>query len=159
MTDRLASFVVGLVLIGPAAFVASSDSQSYNVLPDPSLTPGAVAETRASVICQPGYARAHRVWHDKANTLAKYGISQDQSSQVEDDDLIPVCLGGDNASPKNHWPQQWQGQWNATVKDDLEWRVCREDCELRDDTKIIHDQQEFRTNWITLWKERIGDRH
>jgi hypothetical protein len=45
------------------------------------------------------------VWRDNAGTLAKYGIAGDRASLFEDDDLIPVCLGGNGASPMNHRPQ------------------------------------------------------
>jgi hypothetical protein len=41
-------------------------------LPDPRLTPGAFAESSPATICVRGYDRAHRVWHDKAGTAAKY---------------------------------------------------------------------------------------
>jgi hypothetical protein len=54
--------------------------------PNKELTPGAIAETLAAVLCVHGYAKAHRVWRDKAGTLAKYGIARDRAS---DDDLIP----------------------------------------------------------------------
>jgi hypothetical protein len=77
--------------------------------PNKALTPGAIAETRAAVLCMHGYAKAHRVWRDKTGTLAKYGIAPDRASLFEDDDLIPVCLGGNNASPMNHWPQSFGG--------------------------------------------------
>jgi|SRR6516164_292751 hypothetical protein len=63
----------------------------------PGLTPGAFAESSTAVICVRGYDRAHRVWHDKAGTLAKYHIAPSDAALYEDDDLIPVCLGGDNA--------------------------------------------------------------
>jgi hypothetical protein len=32
-------------------------------------------------------------------------IPEPEAAKYEDDDLVPVCLGGDNASPLNHWPQ------------------------------------------------------
>ena len=44
------------------------------------------------MICVRGYDRAHRVWHDKASTLAKYSIPELEAAKYEDDDLIPVCL-------------------------------------------------------------------
>jgi len=46
----------------------------------------------------------NRVWHDKAGRLAKYRIASTEAALYEDD-LIPVCPGGDNASPLNHWPR------------------------------------------------------
>jgi hypothetical protein len=49
----------------------------------------------------------------------------------EDDDLIPVCLGGDNASPLNHWQQPDSTTPGAVDKDMLEERICREVCRSR----------------------------
>jgi hypothetical protein len=45
--------------------------------------------------------------HDKAGTLARYriAIAPSEAALYE----IPVCLGGDNASPLNHWPQPLGG--------------------------------------------------
>jgi hypothetical protein len=57
-----------------AAALAVAVSTGLPAHPDPVLTPGAIAETHTAVICTPGYARAHRTWHDKAGTLAKYGL-------------------------------------------------------------------------------------
>jgi hypothetical protein len=41
-------------------------------LPNSRLSPGAFTETRTAAIYVRGYDRPHRVWHDKAATLAKY---------------------------------------------------------------------------------------
>jgi hypothetical protein len=88
------------------------------------------------VICAPGYDDAHRVWDNKGATLAKYGLPRSMSRAVEDDDLIPVCAGADNANPLNHWPQacaSWQGtscvSGPAHDKDEHEWRLCRLMCD------------------------------
>jgi hypothetical protein len=94
-------------------------------MPDPRLTPGAVADTDPVVICAPEYSRSHRVWHDKAGTLAKYGIPPSEAGQYEDDDRVPICLGGDNGSALNHWPEPWD---QAEPKDELERRLCRAVC-------------------------------
>jgi hypothetical protein len=128
-----------------APMLAGMDS----LLPDHALTPGAVAETSTAVICAPGYARAHRVWHDKAGTLAKYGIPRDQAAGYEDDDLIPVCLGGDNASPLNHWPELLE---QAHRKDWLEVHVCTRVCRDRDDSELHRYQAAFAQDWIALWR-------
>jgi hypothetical protein len=61
----------------------------------------------------------------KIGTLSKYGIPPSEAALYEDDDRVPVCLGGDNASALNHWPQPWD---QAEEKDELERRICREVC-------------------------------
>lgn len=81
-----------------------------------------------------------------AATLAKYGIAE------EDDDLIPVCLGGDNASPLNHWPQANNASPGAADKDRLEARVCFKVCRDRDDGELQHYQAAFAQDWVALWR-------
>jgi hypothetical protein len=109
-----------LFLIATTAFAGSAPS-----MPDPELTPGAVADTDPAIVCARGYSRSHRVWHDKVGTLAKYGIPASEAGRYEDDDRVPVCLGGDNGSPLNHWPEPWE---EAERKDELERRICRAVC-------------------------------
>jgi hypothetical protein len=117
--------------------------------PDPRLTPGAIASTNAAEICAPGYARAHRVWHAKAFTLQRYGISPDRARDFEDDDLVPICIGGDNASPLNHWPEPWD---QAQRKDSLEHWACRAACEGL--LTLENAQQLFLSG---RWRTLIGD--
>ena len=38
---------------------------------------------------------------------------------------VPICLGGDNGSALNHWPEQWD---QAERKDELERQMCRAVC-------------------------------
>jgi hypothetical protein len=94
--------------------------------PDPSLTPGAVLDTDPAVVCAPGYDKRHRVWHDNRATLRKYGLDPDAAYLYEDDDLIPVCLGGNNRDPRNHWPQPLA---EAVAKNKVEAQACREVCQ------------------------------
>lgn len=140
---------MGLALVSCSA-IADDDGRW---LPDKALTPGAIAETRAAVLCVHGYAKAHRAWRDKVGTLAKYGIAADRASLFEDDDLIPVCLGGNNASPLNHWPQSLSGAWGAGAKDALEQRVCSEICFTRDDAQLARYQAAFAKNWVALYRQ------
>jgi hypothetical protein len=140
---------VALALVGSPA-VADYDTKW---LPNSKLTPGAIAETRAAVICVHGYAKAHRVWHEKVATLTKYGIAPDHAFLFEDDDLVPVCLGGNNASPLNHWPQPLGGEWSAERKDGLEKRVCSEICLTRDDAQLARYQAAFAKNWVALYRQ------
>lgn len=102
-----------------------SGAAAAQSLPDPAKTPGAVRSTDVHEICAPEYARSHRVWHDQRLTFQRYGLPYFWHEQYEDDDLVPVCLGGDNASPLNHWPQPIA---EAHAKDHLEAEACRAVC-------------------------------
>ena len=105
------------------------------VVPDQSAgcTPGAVATTdRAeivSVVDGKTYTKRHRVWIGQRDTMAKYGIPWPQHKLYEDDDLLPVCGGANNADPHNHWPQPSdkiaEGGWGYETKDILDAGACR----------------------------------
>ena len=88
------------------------------------------------------------MWDDKAGTLRKYSIPPNDGGDYEDDDLIPVCLGGDNADPRNHWPQPLA---EAHEKDDLEWYACRDVCESGD--SLAWWQSGFRIDWRPLYRK------
>jgi len=117
-----------------------------------------VRATTTDEICVHGYAHAHRVWHDKWGTLARYGIPHNRTTRYEDDDLIPVCLGGDNADPRNHWPQPRGVAMGAEDKDQLEVYICKRVCADRDDAELARYQAAIARDWISLWRE-VGLSH
>ena len=80
----------------------------------------------------------------KVQTLAKYGLPRNKTRLYEDDDRVPVCLGGDNASPLNHWPQKWP---EAKIKDRLEDAVCRQVCALNSKMTVERGQAIFLGDW------------
>jgi hypothetical protein len=118
-------------------------------MPDPQLTPGAVASDDVAEVCARDasgrytYSPTHRVWHDKRGTLDKYGIPRSQSRLYEDDDRVPLCLGGNNADPRNHWPQPRK---DAELKDRLERAVCIAVCD-RHSMSLDDAQRLFLGDW------------
>jgi hypothetical protein len=125
------SALAGLAIIGLIAWnMVSREDSGYPMRPDPHLTPGAVLDTKAAVICQPGYARAHRVWDDKRGTAAKYSVPWRAATNMEDDDLVPPGLGGDNADPSNHWLQlcsAWRQVGNSGIRECIAGEAFRKD--------------------------------
>jgi hypothetical protein len=150
---QLGNLIGGIALALVSCSAIADDDARW--LPNKALTPGAITETHATAVCMRGYARAHRMWRDKAGTLAKYGITPDQAFLFEDDDLVPVCLGGNNASPLNHWPQPLSGDWGAGRKDVLEQRVCSEICLTRNDALLARYQAAFTKNWVALYRQKM----
>ncbi len=149
------------VVIGTGLMAWHLGAQSpIPAVPDPTLTPGAVAVTSTQELCSDGFNQRPRAWHDKPETLAKYGLSASMAGEVEDDDLIPRCLGGDNASPLNHWPQScisWSTDHRclsgpARIKDLDEAKACRDACLHMDDSYTQKLQVKF-SHWP------IGFRH
>jgi hypothetical protein len=93
------------------------------------------------------FSPSHRVWHDKPSTLAKYRIPLSQGDLYQDDDRVPLCAGGDNADPRNHWPQPWS---EAARKDQLERLVCRRICDLHT-MSLETGQRLFLGDWRTAY--------
>lgn len=136
-TDKLRAFMTcptpilaALVIAGAGAALAIAEPADLGAIPDPTLTPGAIATSDIADICGHvnglTYTKRHRVWEGQAATMQKYGLPLKDKHLYEDDDVIPVCLGGDNANPDNHWPQLWP---EAKVKDRMDAGACRLVCE------------------------------
>jgi hypothetical protein len=105
--------------------------QSQAIVPDPTLTPGAVRTTDVGEICStPTSSLRH--W-DRARDnriLAEYGLPPGPHPDYEVDHLIPLCLGGSDAD-SNLWPEprrSLEPEWNAERKDRLEATLCQAVC-------------------------------
>lgn len=147
------------VLLAEIALCAAPLSAAELATPNPQLTPGAIASHDIAEVCAKEasgrytYSRTHRVWHDKAGTLAKYGIPRSQGRLYEDDDLVPLCIGGD-ADPRNHWPMRWD---DAELKDELEREVCIRVCDLH--TMSLDDAQRlFLGDWRQAYRMISGEK-
>lgn len=92
-------------------------------MPNPALTPGAVADTDATIVCAYGYASAHRSvsYAERNEIYNEYGIPRGTRSAsprrgYRIDHLVPLELGGAN-DPRNLWPQNFT---DSEVKDRVE---------------------------------------
>jgi hypothetical protein len=129
------------------------------VIPDPTLTPGAVLTTDAATVCQPGYSKTvrHTSGKLKAFIYREYGITQEQragGSHFEVDHLISLELGGADVA-ENLWPQSFDTQpWNARTKDALENRLHALVCAGR--LPLEQAQREIATDWIGAYERYVG---
>jgi hypothetical protein len=136
-----------LVLVGLALLTATVAYAGD--VPDPRLTPGAVASTNPAEVCEsdgrPGsaYSRMHRGTNEAARRgdFARYGIPWSEHGRYEDDHLVPLCLGGADTAA-NRWPQPRWGAWNSYRKDELESYACHTVCSGRPDL-LIETQRWF----------------
>jgi hypothetical protein len=118
--------------------------------PDPHLTPGTVADTDPKVVCQAGYAKAHRHHLSaaaKRRILAAYGLSP-TAKVAELDHLVALELGGADTPIANIWPQM--SVVDKRRKDRLETVLKRLACSHQ--ISLQAAQQRIRTYWDDpLW--------
>lgn len=128
------------------------------ILPDPSLTPGAVLSTDPGEICVPGYSKRTRNVSRETKELAYrlYGITTRAPGEYEVDHLISLELGGSNAI-QNLWPESFLTQpLNAHVKDELENKLHALVCNGR--VPLEEAQKAIATNWVQAYETYIGRR-
>ena len=124
----------------------------HPVLPDPVLTPGAVASTDVSVVCTPGYSKSvrHTPRWLKAKVYRKYGIPRDDGP-YEMDHLIPLGIGGADVE-ENLWPESRAATPdNAYDKDRLEFKLYEMVCHHGLDIRVA--QRDIAANWVTAYKK------
>ena len=133
-------------------------------LPDPKLTPGAtnqeISESKYRELCkQKGWTRLYRPPVSFTNKLKqlqmrKYGYSDLDPRDYEEDHLIPLCLAGASQDPHNLWPQPRSGEWNADDKDKLEAKLCSLVC--RGKVPLTDAQRDIARNWIGAYQKYVS---
>ena len=125
-----------LALLAALASPAWADS---GILPDPTLTPGAVRTVDVGEICSTG-TRELRHWDRERDDriMSEYGLPPGPHPDFEVDHLIPLGIGGAD-DERNLWPEPRRSiepQWNAETKDRLEWKlrdlVCSGQLDVRE---------------------------
>lgn len=139
------------------------------LLPDKTVTKGAVRITSKTTVCTVKWGKdeRHVTQKMKDDAYAQYGTApgkgvcalkthkgtkgQDVTEGCEIDHLISRELGGDD-TPENLWPQPYTQHPGAHEKDWLETRLHKEVC---DGTITLADaQKEIKTNWYAAYKKR-----
>jgi hypothetical protein len=126
-------------------------------MPDTNLTPGDTLDVTKDDICVRGYTKKVRnvPIAVKREVYARYGITYHKPGEYEVDHLIPLGLGGSN-SIKNLWPEPYYGDWNAHIKDRLEYKLHKMVCTDYIDLKTA--QREIATDWIVAYKKYVSER-
>lgn len=134
------------------------------ILPDKTLTPGAVRTTSKSEICSHGTRelRLYNTDRRKArqredHILERYGVLgalpipvAGHTQNFQFDHLIPLGIGGAD-DDRNLWPQPYP---DAKLKDKLEWRI--RDLVCREGADVVTLQREIATNWGAAYKKYVG---
>ena len=125
------------------------------LLPDATLTPGAVMTTSESVVCSRSTSTVRNVpQSEKLAVYKEYGIAEHPTGAYEIDHLISLELGGSN-DIANLWPQSYQTQpWNAHVKDRLENKLHAMVC--AGSITLPMAQEAIRTDWIKAYEKYVG---
>jgi hypothetical protein len=129
------------------------------LLPDASVTPGAVLTTDAAKVCQAGYSSTMRdvPLSVKKQAYTVYGIRPStrtvngQTVRIccEVDHLVSLELGGSN-DIKNLWPQPYYPRPGAHEKDVLENWLHKQVC--AGTISIERAQQAIAQDWYTAYQ-------
>lgn len=145
-----ASAAGGAVHFGKTSFIKDLS------LPNEDVTPGVVVTTNKDKVCEKGYAGTvrHVTDSEKNKVYSLYGIKTHKPGEYEVDHLISLELGGSN-DIKNLWPQPYQGEWNAHMKDRLENKLHQMVCEGT--ITLEEAQKEISENWIGAYEKYISN--
>jgi hypothetical protein len=124
------------------------------VMPDSTLTPGAVASTDINEICASGYARRARdvSTSTKNAVYAEYHIATHRTGEYEIDHLVPLGIGGAN-DIKNLWPQPTDPRPGRLEKDTLEDELHRRICDHRVDVRTA--QHDVAADWAAAYRKYV----
>jgi len=136
------------------AFVLLSVSLPTSIrtgaLPDPQLTPGDTLDVTVADVCVVGYTKRVRnvPASVKRQAYSAYGREPVKDTCCEVDHLIPLELGGSNRA-RNLWPEPYDIEWNARVKDRLEGRLHKLVCSGELDLSVA--QRAISKDWIAAY--------
>ena len=140
---KLKRALLAAALLAALAVPAFADS---GILPDPTITPGAVRTTDVASICATD-TRELRHWSRERDDriMLEYGLEPGPHPDYEIDHLLPLSIGGAD-DDRNLWPEPRRSIepiWNAERKDRLEYRlrelVCSGALDVREAQKAIAD--------------------
>jgi Putative zinc-finger len=121
------------------------------LIPDAQLTPGAVSRVTVSDVCSAAAPAEHRPPTSMQQAVFhEYGMDGAHPDGYEVDHLITPALGGSD-DIRNLWPESYDSEWNAHVKDQLEDYLHAQVCTGKMDLPTA--QREISTNWISAYEK------
>jgi hypothetical protein len=134
----------------------------HDGLPDLACTPGATdprvtQENLRSTICRRGYTITVRPPLSvtdpiKRERIAAYGLTGQPQGGCALDHLVPLQLGGAPENVANLWPEPWNGDANAHMKDAVETFLNRE--VSRGAMPLAEAQREIAADWLAVYRSR-----
>ena len=123
------------------------------LLPNPSLTPGAVRPVAIGDICSMEHEEVVRPVSSaiQQRVFNEYGLQGARFENYEVDYLITPGLGGSD-DIRNLWPQpRYNTAWNSFVKDQLEDYLHNQVCDGT--LSLATAQKDVAKDWIAAYKE------
>jgi hypothetical protein len=150
----IAIAILGVALVYQQFWLTNSGDSIASVqaapLPLPNLTPGAVADVPGGICLAAPREDASRIpVAERKEVFREYGMDYRHAGQYELDHLITPALGGTD-DIHNLWPEPYNSQWNAHVKDQLEDLLHQMVCSGQIDLPTA--QRAIATNWIEAYK-------
>ncbi len=128
---------------------------------DSSCTPGAfnpdvTQSTIRSTICVSGWTATIRPPSSYTTNLKNeqkidYGEASIPNSELEEDHLVPLELGGAPRDPGNLWPQPFTGPLNARNKDVVENYLHDQVCSAA--RPLADAQRQEATDWVAVYRQ------
>lgn len=152
--------VVGRLVMPFLALLLAAAGPVADYLPNPELTPGAVADNLSlGAICSTkwGIDQRHVTAKMKHEVFLSYGYlagNKDPRCLCEVDHLLARELGGSD-TVDNLWVQSYRGPWNAHMKDRLETKVHKLICTGA--MTLAKARASFRSDWTKLYREVYGE--
>jgi anti-sigma factor RsiW len=153
----VAVFLTAIIGVGYQAWMSRSAHRPSARLvplsiPEPGLTPGAVATVNKDQVCRAPRPENRKVSASlQHRVFEEYGIANAVPQAYEVDYLITPALGGAD-DIRNLWPQSYSSAvWNAHVKDALEGRLRQLVCDGSLD--LVAAQHDISSDWIAAYKK------
>jgi Putative zinc-finger len=133
-------------------WMSGRSSSPLAALPEPSLTPGAVATIDREQVCRSAWPKNRGVPLPlQRKVFEEYGIESPEPRAYEVDYLITPGLGGAD-DIRNLWPQSYSATaWNARVKDTLEDHLHELVCSGQLD--LVTAQRDISSDWIAAYQK------
>ena len=134
------------------ALMASPALADSGILPDPTITPGAVRTANIGEACRQHPGTAPLVERTRRQDHARVRFAGRRSPAIRGRPSIPLCLGGAD-DDRNRWAQPRRSiepVFNAERKDELEARMCALACSGQLD--IATAQKQISDDWTEAYK-------
>lgn len=128
--DSIKFFTVVAICILLAVGTVNAQESPYHHMPDRKLTPGVIASTDVSLICEKDYpARSRKVSSSLRNKIyLMHGVVKSECrGDCKIDHLVPLAVGGSN-DPQNLWPHEYGASYSVYEKTRLEVLMRKKLC-------------------------------